>query len=666
MQGRFKLWLAAIVGCYLLGFLVGFGPIRPAPKGFTVQNTFRYTSTTPLSAQGETPEATAGRLQAELKQSVPDLNYVKLLQPTELEVATFATSDEMATSDRQTVLQALQQKDPGLKAEPLPQQARERPIWQLGNVLAVYRPRPQLRLGLDLQGGAHVVLLARPETTMSFASPEDRPMVNLPAPEGAAPAPAPAAANWQTPEEIQQKITATLTQTGTPAASIKVEAVAPNRITVTTGAQTAQIATAQRDALQAYLNNAFPGVEITNDKLDSVIIEANTADMVRNIIERRLYAKGIREATVQTQGKDKLLIELPGVKDPASVIQLLGQTAQLQFALVPEKYEYNSSGEGPGPKQITWRNKYTNEDAEWRQVYAESKVEFTGRDLKSNARVAPGQGFEYVVSFELRNERKEAFRKFTGRSVGRFMAIVLDGSCESAPVIKSEIPGSGIIESGEFAGTQGARKANELALLLNAGSLPVPLQIEENRTVSATLGADSIHRSLLAGIVGVLIVMIFMVVVYRLPGLLADVALTLYLFLLLAILTATNATMTLPGIAAFVMSLGMAVDANILIFERLKEELYAGKTARAAVSAGFDRAWTAILDSNVTTLIGASVLYFLGTASIKSFAVTLFLGIVCHLFTAVTVSRWLVTILAHTTVGQKLATYGVPKPPGVA
>jgi preprotein translocase subunit SecD len=177
--------------------------------------------------------------------------------------------------------------------------------------------------------------------------------------------------------------------------------------------------------------------------------------------------------------------------------------------------------------------------------------------------------------------------------------------------------------------------------LLNAGALPVPLEIAENRTVSPTLGRDSVYRSLLAGVVGFVAVVLFMIFNYRLPGLLADLALVMYVVLVLAVLVVSKATLTLPGLAGFLISIGMAVDANVLILERFKEELWGGKGFRAAIEAGFHRAWTAILDSNLTTLIACAVLYFLGTSAIKSFAITLFVGVVCSMFTAVVVSRWL-------------------------
>lgn len=694
MQGRFKLWIAAIISLFVVGFLVAFAPIRPAPKGFQVQSTFRYTLPEPV-AKEDGLDAASKQVSDSLQKEITDLSYAKFLTPTLLEVSTFATTEEVSARDRQDILRILSAKYPGVKEEAAPQTV-EKPLWRWSNLLAIYPPTPQIRLGLDLQGGAQVVLLARPETTMSFVSPEDRPMVTLAAeakPEGGEATPEAAkpeeaeAASKGTPteasgapgiEEVGRKIIAALEQAGLEVArvgletappdrrlvvardhagqvSASVEAAAPYRIVVKTRARNQQEADRDKNAVQRYLQNAYPGTEIKLDKVTSVFIGSDTAEKVKDIVDRRLYQMSdIREPVVQTQGDDRVIVELPGVKDPQRVIEILGETAQLQFCLIPEKYQPPQTEDSD---YSTWTNKYSRQEVPWTQVYAESEVAFTGADLKSNARVQAGQGLALVVGFELRNERKDAFRKFTGKNVGRYMAIVLDGKCQMAPVIRSEIPGSGIIE-GNFTPEEAAK----LALLLNAGALPVPLEIAENRTVSATLGADSIRQSLLAGIVGFALVVAFMIVAYRVPGALANIALLLYLVLLMALLKAANATLTLPGIAGFIMSLGMAVDANILIFERLKEELYSGKTARSAIAAGFERAWTAILDANVTTLIGAAVLYFLGTSAIKSFAVILILGVVVHLFTAVTVSRWLVTMFAHTRLGQVLAAYGVPKP----
>jgi len=325
----------------------------------------------------------------------------------------------------------------------------------------------------------------------------------------------------------------------------------------------------------------------------------------------------------------------------------------LEFRLIPERYKPASAAVDTYDE---WKDEQTGQVASWDLVRAESTREFSGGDLMPNAVVQSGQTGDWVVAFELKNDKKDDFHEFTRRNLQRTMAIVLDEECMMAPVIRSAIPGRGIIE-----GNMTAQEAGDLRLLLNAGALPVPLEIVENRTVSATLGKDSITQSLNAALVGVACVMIFMVLYYRMPGVLADLALLIYMGLVVAVTAYSGVTLTLPGIAGIILSLGTAVDANVIIFERLKEEIWARKTMRAAIAAGFDRAWTAILDANVTTLIAAGVLYWLGTSLIKGFAVMLFIGVVCHLLTAVTITRWLLTMVGGAKWAQNRRLYGVPE-----
>ncbi|MGD9498423.1 MAG: protein translocase subunit SecD, partial [Armatimonadota bacterium] len=391
-------------------------------------------------------------------------------------------------------------------------------------------------------------------------------------------------------------------------------------------------------------------LEIEEVEPSAVFVDEETADKVKYIIEQRLFSLGeIREPVIQKQGYDRIIVEMPGVKDPERVLDILKSTAMLEFRLVPARYQPSGSG-----ALLEWEDTQTGRTVSWEQVRAESEVAFTGRDLLPNASVRAGERGDWVVAFELRPQQKDDFHEFTRRNIGRIMAIVLDREVQMAPVIRSAIPGSGIIE-----GNMGPEEAGDLKLLLNAGALPVPLEIVENRTVSATLGQDSIVRSLKAAIYGVIAVMVFMIAYYRLPGVLANIALILYIALVIAVTAYSQVTLTLPGIAGIILSLGTAVDANVIIFERLKEELWSRRSMGAAVAAGFDRAWTAILDANVTTLISAAVLYWLGTSLIKGFAIMLLIGVVCHLFTAVTVTRWLLTMVSELPWAQKRSLYGV-------
>lgn len=664
MQPRSKWWIITIIVLFALSFLYAFQPLRFKPKATEVNSTFRYTFAQPLVQTDAEMPAKGAEINQYLssKGMGSEIDRVEFKEKNVLEVETFALDEAQATGDRQKVLGLLVAKYPGATAMPMPEdEQREQPLSVFGP-FALYRPSPQVKLGLDLIGGAHVVLRALPETTLTYRAPEDRPLVKMDAPAtpaGATPPVAPkvTVAATFTPDMLSDRVRNTLVKAGVRvegADDIQITFPAAHVMMVKTRAEDQKTAAKQKDLIANFLQGTFPGVTITAEEPNSLFLEKETAEKVQNIIEKRLYEMSeIREPILQTQGVDRIIVELPGVSEPERVVAILKSTAMLEFRVVPDRYEAAGASEDD---YADWRDKQTGQTVPWALVLAETKADFTGGDLKSNSSVSPDSqhpGY-WVVDFELRDDRKTAFREFTRKNVGKKMAIILDNKPQMAPVIKSEIPGRGIIE-GNFT----AQQAGDLKLLLNAGALPVPLEIAENRTISATLGTYAIQRSLLAGAIGLSLVILFMIVFYRLPGLLADVALALYVLVVLAVLTFTKTTLTLPGIAGIILSIGMAVDANILIFERLKEEIWSGKSMRAAVDAGFERAWTAILDSNVNSLIVAAVLYFLGTSSIKSFAVTLFVGVICSLFTAVTISRWMVTMVGHSALGQRLHLFGV-------
>jgi preprotein translocase subunit SecD len=664
MQPRSKWWIITIIVLFALSFLYAFQPLRLKPKAVEVNSVFRYTFATPLvQTDADMPvRGTEINQYLSSKGMGSEIDRVEFKEKNVLEIETFAFDEKQAASDRQKILGLLTEKYPGVTAMAMPEeQQRDQPLSVLGP-FALYKPKPQVQLGLDLIGGARVVLRALPETTLTFRAPEDRPLVKMAAPTPAAgtaatPPVKPVVEASLTPDMLSDRVRNTLVKAGVRiegADDLQIEFPAAYIMVVKTRAESKSVAEKQKALVQSFLERTYPGVAITGEEPASVFLDKDTAEQVKNIIEKRVYEMGeIREPVLQTQGVDRIIVELPGVSEPERVVSILKSTAMLEFRVLPDRYEAPGAADDDFSE---WRDKQTQQSVPWSLVMAETRPDFTGRDLKSNATVSPDSqspGY-WVVNFELRDDRKQAFREFTRRNVQKNMAIILDGKPQMAPVIKGEIPGQGIIE-GHFT----AQQAGDLKLLLNAGALPVPLEIAENRTISATLGTYAIQRSLLAGAIGLSLVVLFMIVFYRLPGLLADVALALYVLVVLAVLTFTKTTLTLPGIAGIILSIGMAVDANILIFERLKEEIWAGKTIRAAIDAGFERAWTAILDSNVNSMIVAAVLYFLGTSSIKSFAVTLFVGVVCSLFTAVTVSRWMVTMVGHSRLGQRLHMFGV-------
>ncbi len=365
----------------------------------------------------------------------------------------------------------------------------------------------------------------------------------------------------------------------------------------------------------------------------------------KTIVERRVNGLGVTEPLVQIQGENRIIVELPGIDNPDQAVQTLKSTGQLEFV------EIGPSTNSPFPNiqegvYVRTTNKDSVPDAAQLGTtalpYADQvfKTIMTGRDLK-DAQIQLDQYGAPYLSFELTDAGAKIFGAYTAQHVGDTLAIVLDNVVLSAPNIKSAIPdGKGIIE-GKF--TQA--EADSLAVQMRYGALPVPLEVANRRTIGATLGADSVRQSILAGLIGLSMVLLFMLVYYRLPGLLAALALLLYAGLNLALYKLIPITLTLPGIAGFLLSTGMAVDANILIFERMKEELRWGKSLSAAVEAGFNRAWTSILDSNLSTLITCLILILFGRTfgaqSVMGFAVNLGLGVLISMFTAVTVTRTL-------------------------
>jgi preprotein translocase subunit SecD len=374
-----------------------------------------------------------------------------------------------------------------------------------------------------------------------------------------------------------------------------------------------------------------PGVEVTPDKVDAAM----------RVIENRIDALGVAEPLLQRQGQDRILVEFPGLQDPQRAKELIGRTALLEFVDTDHQSLPRGAEWLPDNRRVRM--------PDGQVVNLPKKVVVTGADLRDARAEFDQQSLQWLVRFRFAGEGARKFEEHTGRSIGEYLTIVLDNRVLSSPVIRARIPGEGVIE-GSFT----AEEARDLAILLRGGALPVPVRPVEERTVGPTLGRDSIERSLRAGWVAVVAVVLFVTAYYRLPGFLASLSLALYGLLLVALFSLLGATLTLPGIAGVILSFGMAVDGNVIIFEKLKEELRAGKTLRAAVTAGWRRGLVTILDSNVTTLIGAAVLLWLGTGPIRGFAVTLSLGVVASMFTAIVVTRWLVELCADLGLQDRL------------
>jgi len=365
------------------------------------------------------------------------------------------------------------------------------------------------------------------------------------------------------------------------------------------------------------------------------------------VIRNRIDALGVTEPIIQRKGRDQIVVELPGVKDPERAISIIGDTANLEFVeaewapadesrLTPEKIKEFYGAGSYLDKVVAMRNGVVVRET---PIILKS-VALTGGLLKG---AWPGVD-EYgnpVVDLEFNAEGAGVFADVTSRSVGRPIAILLDKRIISAPNVREPIPSGKAQISGDFT----IEEVQDLVIKLKAGALPIPVKPIETRIVGPTLGRDSIEKSRFAGLIGFALIVAFMVLYYRLPGFLADVALGIYVCIVLGILSLIHATLTLPGIAGLLLSIGMAVDANIIIFERLKEELRQNKTIRLSIITSFERALWAILDSNVTTIIAAATLFFVGTGSIRGFAVTLSVGIVASMFSAIVITRMLLDMM---------------------
>ena len=392
---------------------------------------------------------------------------------------------------------------------------------------------------------------------------------------------------------------------------------------------------------------------------------AQAIDGVIDIIQRRVNAYGVSEPVIQKQGGDRISVQLPGVRDMDAAVALIGQTAELDFReLTDESWQevqrLTAQGNFTGYESLTEQG-----ILEWIPATAISSkgeaVHLTGGHLKRNTRVEFSQiTSEPEVHFELTSEGAGLFAQITARLIGRPLGIFLDNAYVSSPIVRSEISGgSGVIEN-----MKSLDEARRLTTLLNYGALPVPLGepiIRED--IDPTLGADSIRKSLIAGVVGLALVLAFMMLYYRLPGVLASGALLIYGVLVLAAFKLIPVTLTLAGLAAFILSIGMAVDANVLIFERLKEELRAGRTLGGAIEAGFNRAWAAIRDSNISTLITCGILYWMGNVlaepRVKGFALTLAIGVALSMFTAIFVTRTFLRLFVGTRLAGRLSLFGV-------
>ena len=494
-------------------------------------------------------------------------------------------------------------------------------------------PHRKINLGLDLQGGKHLVLEVNTEKAVEAAVER----------------------NFQ---EIRDLVKRNQVQGAT------VERSGALKITVhVQGKENA-------DKFKLLLDKELRDLRITNRREEADLfaavfdlpdkesdhIKKMSVDQALETIRNRVDQFGVSEPDIRRQGDNRILIQLPGIQDTQRAKDLIGRTALLEFKLVDEAHDVNAALQGSVPpgSEILYK---IDEDPTTRRT---SRTPFllkkgtllTGASL-TDARVQlDSQYGEPYVSIEFDRKGARSFERITGENVGKRLAIVLDNKVYSAPTIQEKIGGGKARITGRFT----MEEARDLAIILRAGALPAPVTILEERTVGPSLGYDSIRQGMIAMAVGGALLLLFMALYYKLSGILADFEVLLNIVLTAAGLAALGATLTLPGIAGTILSVGMALDNNILIYERIREELRLGKTPRGAVDAGFDRATLTILDANVTTLIAAAVLYQFGTGPVRGFAVTLSLGVVASIFTAVVVSRLVFDYILNT---QKVKTISI-------
>jgi preprotein translocase subunit SecD len=363
-----------------------------------------------------------------------------------------------------------------------------------------------------------------------------------------------------------------------------------------------------------------------------------SVDQSIQIVERRVNELGTVEPSIQRQGLDRILVQVPGLQDPSRLKELLGKTAKLTFRLVDMNASVEQAVQGsvPPDDDLLYGTK-----AENKQPYLiEKRVMVSGEDLTDAQPGFDQRNGEPIVTFRFNNNGARRFALVTQENVGKPFAIVLDNEVISAPVIREPILGG----SGQISGNFTVQAANDLSILLRAGALPAPLTIIEERTVGPGLGQDSIEKGKTSSYVGAAMVIIFMFVTYGLFGLFANIAVAINVAMIFGVLSLLNATLTLPGIAGIVLTVGIAVDSNVLIYERIREEVRAGRTPITAIDAGFTRALATIMDSNITTFIAAAVLFYIGTGPVRGFAVTLGIGIITTVFTAFTLTRLIVAM----------------------
>ncbi|MBI2204767.1 MAG: protein translocase subunit SecD [Candidatus Rokubacteria bacterium] len=486
------------------------------------------------------------------------------------------------------------------------------------SIFYLYPPAQTINLGLDLQGGIHLVLGVEVDKATS-----------------------------REVERAGEDVKSALEKKGIGVRRVAregndafvVELASPqswnDAVTVTSGSEYGAYERKQEDQAAGRFRMVMSEREV--NRLRDLAVRQGV-ETIRNRVDQF----GVAEPTITRQGDDRILIQLPGVQDPDRAKALIGKTAHLEFKMLDERtsVEDAQAGRLPETSELTFQRRVDPETKAERKIphVVQKRALLTGAELnRAEVQADPNSPGNWQVSIEFDAKGTRIFGDVTEQNVGKQLAIILDGTLYSAPRINERIPGGRAVITGQFT----VDEARDLAIVLRAGALPAPVTILEERTVGPSLGADSVRQGLIAIAAASVLVFVFMLVYYRLSGLIADVGLVLNLLMLLACMAAFGATLTLPGIAGIALTIGMAVDTNILIFERIREEMRVGKTPRGAIDAGFARAFRTIIDTHVTVLVTAAILYNFGTGPVKGFAVSLFVGLAASLFTAVFFTRLL-------------------------
>ena len=487
--------------------------------------------------------------------------------------------------------------------------------------IVVWPPKEKIKLGLDLRGGIHLVLRVKVEDALRSER-----------------------------DKVIERLTQEAQSQGVAPVQAQPLSLTSFALTIPPGGREKIVELADKEFSEWQAKTADGRVVFSLDETEKKRLEELAVNQAQQTIDNRINAYGVAEPIIQRQGMggDRIVVQLPGVDDPERIKKLLKSTAFLEFRIV-EGGPANTSEEllaafnGQLPPNVEILDGPVKDDVTGKTIgthyYAVQKTaRVTGRDLK-NARPGLGQFNDPIVEFTLTHDGGQRFAELTGSNINKGLAIVLDRRVVSAPNIESRIADQGIIR-GRF--TQ--EEVEDLSTVLRTGALPAGIETLEERTVGPSLGQDSIRDGIRAGVVGAVLVVLMMLVVYHLSGANAITALVLNVLIIFGGLAYFGATLTLPGIAGVVLTMGMAVDANVLIFERIREELRGGRTPRTSIDEGFKRAFASVIDTHMTTLISALFLFQFGTGPVRGFAVTLMIGLTASLFTAVFVSRWLFDI----------------------